>query len=148
MVENVSLIFQIEEMEKEKDQLSSCNSDLHIKVLYLKLRIESLDKENISLHGKISDLEKISDNELELSKVVEKSKHDFYLRLIDKDVEFENLKKKFDIEFETRERVISELKLITVENQRLVEENRKLMSQVMDQEHFLTKKINSFLKEK
>lgn len=83
-----------------------------------------------------------------MSKVLEKSKHDFYLRLIDKDVEFENLKKKFDIEFETRERVISELKLITVENQRLVEENRKLMSQVMDQEHFLTKKINSFLKEK
>lgn len=81
-----------------------------------------------------------------MSKVLEKSKHDFYLRLIDKDVEFENLKKKFDIEFETRERVISELKSITVENQRLVEENRKLMSQVMDQEHFLTKKINSFFK--
>lgn len=41
-VENISLIVQNEEMEKDKIQLSENNRELHVKILNLKIRNEAL----------------------------------------------------------------------------------------------------------
>ena len=73
---------------------------------------------------------------------------DFKIQLAEKNMEFANLKGMFDIEFESRERLVSELEKLNLESQRLQVENDKLLSQVMDRNTFLNDKIIILLKEK
>ncbi|KAK1369662.1 hypothetical protein POM88_035754 [Heracleum sosnowskyi] len=54
----------------------------------------------------------------------------------------------FDSEFESREGLVTELETMKLESQSLKVENKKLLSQIMDQENFLNNKINILLKEK
>ncbi|KAK1382535.1 hypothetical protein POM88_020270 [Heracleum sosnowskyi] len=65
-----------------------------------------------------------------------------------KDSELENLTSVHETESKERQHVVSKLKSVIVENERLKNDNSKLSSEIIDQDNFLNDKINVLLKEK
>ena len=116
-VENVSLIFQTEEIENEKVQLSQNNNDLHVEILNLKIQNESLIHKNETSIERIKELEEslTGDVEEELREEFKAKEFDYQLILSQKDFELTKLNGKFETESKEREYVVSELKSVMLD---------------------------------